>query len=330
MKTGNAIILMTAVILLVFVGIVAAEDFMMPQELQEKQTVIANNSTDNGTHSEDVKRHVPPRGVMQKAILLIWDPFGHAPIDNAGFKIYNGALWYQYPDGSWIQVAFLNNNKQVTHIQVWNQNIVKDITNNYQTTENVTITMVEEPPTYELGQSKTNDNTTSNNNANNPNNNAEKINTTINLGNQKLTNDTNSTITGTLVDQNGTAISNAEVTITVNGQSHTEITDSNGKFSYEYNTQSSDLTIGSNSMQVSYSGNETYNGASKSITITLEGVEEEVTNDTNNTTKTEKQTSSSSSSSSSSSNQKIDNSRDTYSSEEYYDDEEYYADYYYY
>ena len=144
MKTGNAIILVSALVLIVLVGIVAAEDFMMPQELQEKQTVIANNSSDNGTNVEDVKRHVPPRGVMQKAIILIWDPFGDAPIDNGGFKLYNGALWYQYPDGSWIQVAFLNGNNQVRHIQVWNQNIVNNIKNNYQTTENVTVTIVED------------------------------------------------------------------------------------------------------------------------------------------------------------------------------------------
>ena len=48
------------------------------------------------------------------------------------------------------------------------------------------------------------------------------------------------------------------------------------KFSYEYNTESSDLSIGSNSMQVSYSGNDTYNGISKTITITLKAVEEAV------------------------------------------------------
>ncbi len=318
MRTGNALILVTAMVLIVFIGIVVAEDFMMPQELEEKQTV-SNNSSNGTNHSVDVKRHVPPRGVMQKVLLVVWDPFGHAPIEG-GFKVYNGALWYPYPDGTWIQVAFINNNKQVTHIQVWNQNIVNEIKNNYQTADNVTVTLVEEPTTYDIKQSDningnnsnnitdSNDSTASNNAAG-----AEKINTSINLNDRKLSNDTNTTITGTLVDENGTAIANAEVTITVNGQSYTQMTDSNGQFSYEYNTESSDLSIGSNSMQVSYSGDETYNGASKTVTLTLEAVE--AVDDTVESSGTQHYTHSSSSHSS----QKRDNSMNSYSSE----DEEY-------
>jgi hypothetical protein len=252
-------------------------------------------------------------------LLVVWDPFGHAPIEG-GFKVYNGALWYPYPDGTWIQVAFINDNKQVTHIQVWNQNIVNEIKNNYQTADNVTVTLVEEPTTYDIKQSDningnnsnnvtdSNDSTASNNAAG-----AEKINTSINLNDRKLSNDTNTTITGTLVDENGTAIANAEVTITVNGQSYTQMTDSNGQFSYEYNTESSDLSIGSNSMQVSYSGDETYNGASKTVTLTLEAVE--AVDDTVESSGTQHYTHSSSSHSS----QKRDNSMNSYSSE----DEEY-------
>ena len=306
MKTGNAIILVAAMVLIVFVGLVAAEDLMMPQELEEKEAVIADNSTDNGTHSVGVKRHVPPRGFMQNTVLIFWDPFGHAPIDNCGFKVYNGALWYHYPDNTWIQVAFINENKQVTHIQVWNQTIVNIIENNYETTDNVTVTIVEQPPEYNLEQSK-NNNTTDINDSD-----TEKINTTINLDDQTLSNDENTTITGTLVDENGTAISDAEVTITVNGQSYTQTTDSNGQFSYEYNTQSDELSVGSNSMQISYSGNETYNGKSKTITITLENIEEEV-NDTTEPTETENYEHDSSSYS----NEENDNSIDYYSDEEY-------------
>ncbi len=303
MKTGNAIILVVGMVLLVFVGLVAAEDLMLPQELEEKETVVANNSSDNVTHNAGVKRHVPPRGIMQKAVLIFWDPFGHAPIDNWGFKVYNGALWYHYPDGTWIQVAFINENKQVTHIQVWNQNIVNIIKKNYQTTDNLTVTLVEEPTEYNnIEQSETNDNTSLNESSD------AKINTTINLGDKTLSTDANSTITGTLLDENGTAISDAEVTITVNGQSYTEITDSSGQFSYQYNTESSGLNIGSNSMQVSYSGNEIYNSISKTITITLEDIEEEV-NDTVEPTQSDNYNDSSSSYS----DEQIDNSNYSYS-----------------
>lgn len=316
MKTGNAIILMTGIVLLVFVGLVAAEDFMMPQELEEKQTVIANNSSDNAPQSVNVKRHVPPRGFMQNIVVVFWDPFGNAPVDNLGFKNYNNALWYQYHDHTWIQVANINNVNQITNIQVWDQNILNDIKNNYQTADNVTISILEEPPAYEIKQSETSDNTNTNNTT--PTD-TEKINTTIDLDDKTLKNDTNTTITGTLLDENGTAIADAEVTITVNGQSYTETTDSNGKFSYEYNTESTDLDIGTNSMQVSYSGNETYNGISKTITITLEAVEEDLT-DTVEPTETETYDDSSSSYS----NEKIDNSEYSYSSDdEYYPVEDY-------
>lgn len=276
MRTGNAVILVAAMVLIVFVGIVVAEDFMIPQELEENQTV-SNNSSNNTNHSVGVKRHIPPRGAMQKVLLVVWDPFGHAPVEG-GFKFYNGALWYPYPDGTWIQVAFINNDKQVTHIQVWDEKIVNDIKNNYQTADNVTVTMVEEPKSYNLDQLGTvNDGNSDNGTASGNSSggvDSDKINTAINLNDQMLSNDTNSSVTGTLVDENGNAIADAEVTITVNGQSYTETTDSNGQFSYEYNTESADLSIGSNSMQVSYSGNDTYNSASKTVTITIEGVED--------------------------------------------------------
>ena len=306
MKTGNAIILMTVVVLVVFVGLVAAEDFMMPQEIEENQTVIANNSTDNANSTVDVKRHIPPRGVMQKMILFVWDPFGHAPVDSAGFKIFNNALWYRCPDGTWIQVALIGPNHQITNIFAWDQKIVQNIKNIYQTTNNVTINIIEEPSAYNPNQPETNSDTNINNSSN-----PEKINTTIKLDDQTLKNDTNTTITGTLVDQNGTAISNAEVTITVNGKKYTQTTDTNGKFSYEYNTESSDLSIGSNSMQVSYSGNDTYNGISKTITITLKAVEEAV-----NETVDNKETETSSGSSSSNTNEHIDNSPEYYQPED--------------
>ena len=68
-QTGNAIIIAAALALVVLVGIVAAEDFMMPQEIEVKESVNLTNSTNNTTHAENVKRHVPPRGVMQKAVL---------------------------------------------------------------------------------------------------------------------------------------------------------------------------------------------------------------------------------------------------------------------
>lgn len=288
MKTGNAIILMATVALLLLVSIVAAEDFIMPQELELEETINLDNSSDNVTHAENVKRHVSPRGVMQKVILIFWNPFGRAPIDNWGFKVYNNALWYHYPDTTWIQVAFINENKQITHIQVWDQNIANTIQNNYQTVDNVTIAMVEQPPEYNIKQQETIDNADSNESID-----TEKINTTINLKDQKLTNDTNTTITGILLDENGTAISDAEITITVNGQSYNEITDTNGQFTYKYNTESNDLNIGTNSMQVTYSGNETYNGISKTITITLESIEEEL-NDTTETTEPDDYTGSSS------------------------------------
>ncbi|MBQ6220670.1 MAG: carboxypeptidase regulatory-like domain-containing protein [Methanosphaera sp.] len=285
MRTGNAVIIVVAMVLLVFVGIVVAEDVMMPQELEEKPTV--SNSSNNTNDSVDVKRHIPPRGVMQKAILVFWDPFGNAPIEN-GFKVYNGALWYPYIDGSWIQVAFINNNNQVTQIQVWNETIVNNIKDNYQTADNVTVTMVEEPTSYNLEQAETTDSTASSNdtisNDTDTNNGNEpgKINTAINLNSQKLSQDTSATVTGTLVDENGAGIADAEVTITVNGQSYTQTTDSSGQFSYEYNANSGDLSVGSNTMKVSYSGNETYSSASKTITITLEGTEEiEETTDDN-------------------------------------------------
>lgn len=307
MKTGNAIILVAALVLVVLVGIVAAEDFMMPQETEIEETISINNSTDNATPPEHVKKHVPPKGVMQKVILIFWDPFGHAPIDPNGLKIYNGAIWYQYPGNTWIQVAFINQNKQVNHIQTWDQNIVNVIKNNYPTTENVTITMVEQPPANNTNQATITDNTNTTNTTS-----PEKINTTINLNDQKLTNDTNTTIKGKIVDENGTAISNAEVTITVNGQSSTQTTDSNGQFTYEYNTETSDLNIGSNSMQVSYSGNQTYNGNTKTITITLKAIEEE-TNDTTETTESDSYTDSSSNN-----NKKSHNSTDTYPSDDYY------------
>ncbi len=308
MKTGNAIILVAALSLVVLVGLVAAEDFMMPQEVEVEETVTLNNTTSNNTHAEHVKRHVPAKGVMQKFVLVFWDPFGHVPVDQWGFKVYNGALWYQYPDNTWIQVAFINENKQVNHIQVWDQNIVNLIQNNYQTTDNVTVTMVEQPPVYDAKQPVTTGNTDINNTTD-----AEKINTTINLNDQKLANDTNTTINGKLLDENGTAISDAEVSITVNGQSYTQTTDSSGQFTYEYNTESSDLSIGSNTMQVSYSGNETYNGISKTITITLEAVEEEV-NDTTEPT----ETTSYADSSSSYEDKKTDNSTNSYSSGDSY------------
>ena len=315
MKTGNAIILTAALVLIVLVGLVAAEDFMMPQEVEVKESINLTNSSNNTTHATNVKRHVAPRGVMQKVVLLVWDPFGHAPIDNWGFKVYNGALWYQYPDTTWIQVAFINENKQIYNIQVWDQNIANTIQKNYQTTDNVTITMVEQPPAYNIQQQGTTNNTDLNNTTD-----SEKINTTINLKDQNLKNNTNTTITGTLLDENGTAISNAEVTITVNGQSYTQTTDSNGQFTYEYNTETSTLNIGSNSMQVSYSGDETHNGITKTITITLESVEEKLNetvepNDTAN-----------SASSSSSNNHEMDqsySSADSYSSQEYYSTENY-------
>jgi len=315
MKTGNAIILTVALVLIVLVGLVAAEDFMMPQEVEVKESINLTNSSNNTTHAANVKRHVAPRGVMQKVVLLVWDPFGHAPIDNWGFKVYNGALWYQYPDTTWIQVAFINENKQIYNIQVWDQNIANTIQKNYQTTDNVTITMVEQPPAYNIQQQGTTNNTDLNNTTD-----SEKINTTINLKDQNLKNNTNTTITGTLLDENGTAISNAEVTITVNGQSYTQTTDSNGQFTYEYNTETSTLNIGSNSMQVSYSGDETHNGITKTITITLESVEEKLNetvepNDTGN-----------SASSSSSNNHEMDqsySSADSYSSQEYYATENY-------
>ena len=314
MKTGNAIILTAALVLVVFVGIVVAEDFMMPQELEEKETVISLNGSDNATDAVNVKRHVPPRGVIQNFVLIFWDPFGHAPVDNFGLKEYNGALWYQYPDTTWIQVAFINENKQVTHIQTWNENIVNVIQDNYQTVDNMTVAIVEEPPQYDIGQSGGMENT--NLNATD----AEKINTTIDLKDQTLANDTNSTITGTLLDENGTAISDAEVTITVSGQSYTQNTDSNGQFTYEYNTESTDLTIGSNSMEVTYSGNETYNGVSKSITITLEAVDEEV-DDTVEPTEADSYSDSYSS---------YDDSMDSYSSGDSYSSEDSYSsdDYY--
>ena len=282
MRTSSAVILMGGLILLVLIGVVVAEDFIMPQDFEEEVSVLStNNSTNNTTTGTvSVKKHVPPRGIMQKFIVIFWNPWANAPTYN-GFVIYNNHIYNRLTNNMWTSVASVDKNNQIVNITAPNQSIVDKLNESFNITDNATITITETPSTSITNEGNivnTNENGTNANDTNTTQTNTEKISTSINLNDQTLENGTPSTITGTLVDENGTGIADAEVSITINGETTTQITDSNGRFSYQY-TSDSNLDIGEYSMDVSYQGNDTYQESSKSIKVTIEASADENTED---------------------------------------------------
>lgn len=331
MRTSSAVILMGGLILLVLIGVVVAEDFIMPQDFEEEVSVLStNNSTNNTTTATvSVKKHVPPRGIMQRAVIIFWNPWANAPTYN-GFVIYNNHIYNRLTNNMWTSVASVDQNNQIVNITAPDQSIVDKLNESFNITDNATITITETPSTSitnEDNSANTNDNSTNANETNNTQPNTEKISTSINLNNQTLENGTPSTITGTLVDENGTGIADAEVSITINGETTTQTTDSNGQFSYQY-TGDSNLDVGEYSMDVSYQGNDTYQESSKSITVTIEASDDENPEDNTNvdedSSSNEKHSSNyndnSYKSSSSSSSHKPSSSSNSYSSKPAYDD----------
>lgn len=278
MRTSSAVILMGGLILLVLIGVVVAEDFIMPQDFDEEVSVLStNNSTNNTTAGTvSVKKHVPPRGIMQKFVVIFWNPWATAPTYN-GFVVYKNYIYNRLSNNMWTSVASVDKNNQIVNITASDKSIVDKLNETFNITPNATITMTETPSasiTNEGNSTNTNENSTNTNETSTTQNNTEKIGTSINLNDQTLENGTSSTITGTLVDENGTGIADAEVTITINGETTTQTTDSNGQFSYQY-TSDSNLDVGEYSMDVSYQGNDTYQESSKSITVTIKASADE-------------------------------------------------------
>lgn len=73
----------------------------------------------------------------------------------------------------------------------------------------------------------------------------------------------NVTVAGTVTDDDGTAISAAQVKITINGSSKTLRTDDNGVFTYTYPMNK----VGTNNITVIYKGSNTYETAQTSTTV---------------------------------------------------------------
>jgi hypothetical protein len=72
-------------------------------------------------------------------------------------------------------------------------------------------------------------------------------------------------ISGVLTDENDNTLSNTEIVLTVNGQTHTTTTDSHGKWILNYVPNS----IGNFNVIVSWEGNETYNGFINHVNFTV-------------------------------------------------------------
>lgn len=327
MRTSSAVILMGGLILLVLIGVVVAEDFIMPQDFDEEVSVLStNNSTNNTTAGTvNVKKHVPPRGIMQRFVVIFWNPWATAPTYN-GFVVYKNYVYNRLTNNMWTSVASVDENNQIVNITASDQSIIDKLNESFNITPNATITMTQQPSASITNE----ENSTNTTETNTTESNSEKISTSINLNDQTLENGTPSTITGTLVDENGTGIADAEVTITINGETTTQTTNSNGQFSYQY-TSNSNLDVGEYSMDVSYQGDDTYQESSKSITVTIEASDDE--NPEENTTvdednkANEKQSSnyntndnSYKSSSSSSSHKSSSSNSNSYSSKSSYND----------
>ena len=94
----------------------------------------------------------------------------------------------------------------------------------------------------------------------------EKINTTIVLNQiDDTTVDYNITVTGILKDEFEFIIPDVEVIISINGINYTNITGSNGEFSFVYTTS----VVGINNVTVYYNGNNTYNNTQSNTTFTV-------------------------------------------------------------
>ncbi|RAP49999.1 MAG: hypothetical protein BZ136_02345, partial [Methanosphaera sp. rholeuAM74] len=93
-----------------------------------------------------------------------------------------------------------------------------------------------------------------------------KLNTTIPLDKIKdVTYGDNVTIHGSLADQNGRDIANANITITVNGRKYNTTTNKAGEYTLSYTTNVS----GVNNVTVSYAGDNIYNPAGNNTTFTV-------------------------------------------------------------
>ena len=73
------------------------------------------------------------------------------------------------------------------------------------------------------------------------------------------------TITGKLADENKQAISNTDITLTLNNNKHNIKTNNNGEYTYTTTA----TTIGTNNVTVTYNGNSNYNPTSTTTTINV-------------------------------------------------------------
>ncbi|WP_323736398.1 Ig-like domain repeat protein [Methanosphaera sp. ISO3-F5] len=84
------------------------------------------------------------------------------------------------------------------------------------------------------------------------------------------------TITGKLADENNKAISNTDITLTLNNNKHNIKTNNNGEYTYTTTA----TTIGTNNVTVTYNGNSNYNPTSTTTTITINKQDTLVTTNT--------------------------------------------------
>jgi protocatechuate 3,4-dioxygenase beta subunit len=90
----------------------------------------------------------------------------------------------------------------------------------------------------------------------------------------------NVTISGTLTDENGNPIPGAEVTINVNGEDISVVTDNDGKFNHTYPVD----TIGENNITVTYPGDKLHEPTSTNTTFNVDKIPTKTSVDILNTT----------------------------------------------
>ncbi len=86
---------------------------------------------------------------------------------------------------------------------------------------------------------------------------------------------TKATFTGTLMDENGEAIANAQVKLNINGNTKTLKTDSEGRFTHTFTMN----TVGENIITATYAGSASYEAAEAEITVEVVKAEAVITLD---------------------------------------------------
>lgn len=116
-------------IALLITGCAVAEDIIYPDDGYQNITVnktinLTNNTTNITNNTTTIVEHTQPRGWIHKIQKRLHDPFDDAPVDEYGVKTYRGELWIKNPDKTWVRVAKINKNGELSEVYTKNKVII--------------------------------------------------------------------------------------------------------------------------------------------------------------------------------------------------------------